>query len=159
MTHAHWSLDCPCCRELSGRLRTPAPEKRTVQQAQEIRLSIAGLDHVYCELDSKQEECLNPVLTSPVSPNNGQHLDYGLYQQLEALSVVVQEQTATIAAQSSKLEAASYRIGYLEALVATQNETMKLLPDFSHLKNQWWHKLLSYLPHLRELADRREKMS
>jgi hypothetical protein len=41
-----------------------------------------------------------------------------------------------------KLEGATYRIGYLEALLETERQQVKLLTDSQH-KDRWWTRFLN----------------
>jgi hypothetical protein len=43
----------------------------------------------------------------------------------------------------AKLEAASYRIGYLEAQLEAERQQIKLLTDSQH-KKKWWHRVGSW---------------
>ena len=57
---------------------------------------------------------------------------------LTTLSALVREQAARLLQQSEKLEAASYRIGYLESQIQGREEQIKLLTT---TRRPWWQQL------------------
>ena len=132
MGHAHWSLDCPCCTAMGVSRRVTQMPEATISEQRETRLNPEGFTHIYEDTQSK-------LLKNTVIEVDSVAVDVTVQEdswscktpisQPEPLLAVVQEQALKLLELSSRLESASYRIGYLEALTTTREEEVKLLAD------------------------------
>ncbi len=116
MGHVHSASGCPCCEDMGVSFKfKPEIAQPATHQAQD-RISTAGLDHLY---DDPVEVTVEPEVTSVQQPP----------AEFAALSQLVFQQAQTLLEQSGRLEAATYRIGYLEAQLLQKDEELKLLTD------------------------------
>lgn len=170
MGHIHSSRNCPGCKEMGMQLKPAANPLATGIGEGHQRLETAGFEHVYSLPGWTQPACQDcaaeQALVLSVSPGPAQPA-----AQLETLARAVNEQALKLADHISRLESASYRIGYLEALLSAREEKLKLLPDLqssaaqatanekraeelaakvsgleeelAKLRSTWWHRLAS----------------
>ena len=135
MGHAHWSLNCACCSAM-GIMHNPAtPTKSTYNAPTENnRINTNGFEHIYVKTPLNEQEI---VTLETLETYNSQEIDGEICEEVcsvtnsndQTLLTVIEDQNRKINEQTAKLEAASYRIGYLEALVKTKEEEIALLPD------------------------------
>ena len=125
MGHAHGSRNCPDCSSMKPRSGGDSSDR--TNHRPDDRLSVTGFEHVYSDKGRREKECADSealaVVTISDTPTEL------LKAPLQALARAVEEQGTVLSDHISKLEGASYRIGYLEAMLSAREEQLKLLPD------------------------------
>ncbi len=171
MGHTHGSLNCPDCSSMGIRPRIETRQSGSTKPKYDDRLSTAGFEHVYggecAELTNGDGVDALAVVTVSEGTNDLSQVP------LHALARAVEEQGAMLANHVSRLEGASYRIGYLEAMVSAKEEQLRLLPDLrvaaakaltderrsheledklsqvelelANLKGAWWYRVARWL--------------
>jgi hypothetical protein len=104
---------------VSASRRTGAPE----------RLETSGFDHLYCGQEPDQCDQLDTANDVVPADAVSEVIPEPLTNNMETLGRIIEAQRTGLAEHTARLEAASYRIGYLEALLAEKQEQVKLLPD------------------------------
>lgn len=129
MGHAHGSLNCPGCAELNMQLKLGAGVSAGRRAGAAQRLDTSGFADLYSAQEPEQchpidtgdavvlADAVSAIIAEPPS------------DKLDTLGRIMEAQRTGLAEQAARLEAASYRIGYLEALLAEKQEQVKLLPD------------------------------
>ena len=166
MGHVHWSLDCACCSAMGIKVRgTTGAPPAAMDAHKQTRISTGGMEDLYFEPEPVHEIAVEvetiEVSDSPPGADN------------TALLAVIRSQSARLTEQAAKLEAAGFRMGYLEGLVAARETELKQLPDLraraasaivselqaqemanlvqqlegelGHIKGLWWVKLIGWL--------------
>lgn len=132
MGHAHWSRNCPCCNAM-GVTNDPTSSLHAQQfTTPGQRVSSEGFAHIYTDNKPVIPET-DVVESAPITIEVLTSASDSTYDATniegKPLISIVNEQALRVLELSSRLESASYRIGYLEALVNTKDEEIKLLPD------------------------------
>lgn len=170
MGHMHGSLNCPDCSRMGVRPRIETRKSGSAEPLSEGRLSTSGFEHVYSggdKAESSRCDGVDALAVITVSEGNT-----GVAP-LRALTRAVEEQAALLADHLPRLEAATYRIGYLEAMLSAREEQLKMLPDLrltaaralsnerradelqdtvaqlelelANLKGAWWYRFARWL--------------
>lgn len=127
MGHAHWSLDCACCSAMGIRRRTAAELQAGLQPSPGSRVDTAGLDHLYAATREPQDEG-EPALES-YTVEISDSCATASNTTTDSLLAVIREQNQLLAEKNGKLEAAGYRIGFLEGLIESSQAQINLIPD------------------------------
>jgi hypothetical protein len=129
MSHIHNSAGCDCCSAMGIKFdyAKQAADPQVVKQ----RLTTQGMEHIYLSSETVKVEVLEPTAEFE---SNEQAAGLG---DIAALQSVMKEQLEQIEEQSLRLEAASYRIGYLEAQLQGKDEQLKLLTT-DQVQIGWW---------------------
>lgn len=130
--------------EASSHLRMPLSTiYRRIKAAKfETRLGDDGVLRIILPVENTGDN--QPVLTNPANGNqNEPTITSDSHAENHTASVVsnadFQSLLAIIADKDSKLEAATYRVGYLEAQLEGRDREIKLLTDSQH-KPSWWQR-------------------
>ena len=115
MGHLHSASGCLCCEGMGISVNPQELLRQTGRQQVQERLSTQGLDHIYSEHVEVTIEA--EVAREPAQP----------VQDLGDLSSLVRQQAERLMDQGHRLEAATYRIGYLEAQLHQKDQELKLL--------------------------------
>lgn len=129
---AHSTFGCVCCADMGVKVRQLAAQAQAELKA---RVSTDGLDQFFGETikeDIVTAEVVEVVEQVAVRSHDSQY---------ETLLKLVNEQTQRLEEQQAKLEAASFRIGYLEGQLANGGKG-RLLPDYKG-GEPIWRKLVS----------------
>jgi len=149
MGQVHSTFDCVCCADMGVRVRQLAQEaSQALQKANKPadgRITMDGLEQVFTadsnpEPENLQVEEANVIEDLVVEPAT--EVAY-LSDPHHDLMAIVNDQAAKLNEQQAKLEAASFRIGFLEAQLETRTEHVKelrLLMDYQ--KTPVWKKLV-----------------
>lgn len=126
----HSTFGCVCCADMGVKVRQLAVQ---AQAELKSRVSTDGMDQFFGKASPSQEpvtaEVVEVVQQVTVSSQDSQY---------EALLRLVNEQATRLEEQQAKLEAASFRIGYLEGQLIN---APKQLPD--HQSRSIWSKMRS----------------
>ncbi len=150
---AHSTFGCVCCADMGVKVRQLAAQAQAELKA---RVSTDGLDQFFGSSPVVEEvitaEVVEVIEVVPQATAPSQDSKY------DALLKLVNETTARMEEQQAKLEAASFRIGYLEGQLETAMKG-RLLPDHQSSKSIW-SKLISSMkstfawpPTAEELGD------
>ncbi|MBX9877281.1 MAG: hypothetical protein K2Y22_02380 [Candidatus Obscuribacterales bacterium] len=154
---AHSTFGCVCCADMGVKVRQLAAQAQAELKA---RVSTDGLDQFFGSSPVVEEvitaEVVEVIEVVPqVSISSQESKEDSKY---DALLKLVNETTARMEEQQAKLEAASFRIGYLEGQLETAMKG-RLLPDHQSSKSIW-SKLVNSMkatfawpPTAEELAD------
>lgn len=112
----------------------PAHQPETARQ----RLTTQGMDHIYVSNEPVQVEVVESSVVVDTQIQAALEAP-----DVEALQAVITEQLEQIDEQTRRLEAASYRIGYLEAQLGARDEQVKLLTT-SVSSSGWWHSVCQW---------------
>jgi len=104
-----------------------AYESHSSESVRQERVATQGMDHLYLVNESVQVEVVEASVET-VKPEGAES---------EALQVVIQDQLTQIHEQTKRLEAASYRIGYLQALLKVKDDQLLLLTTKVQKRSFW----------------------
>lgn len=136
----HSTFGCVCCADMGVKVRQLAAQAQAELKA---RVSTDGLDQFFGGKAPGDEivtaevvEVIEHVVVKSQEPLPS--------EQYETLLRLVNEQSAKLDEQQAKLEAASFRIGYLEGQLENydQGRKTKLLPDYQSGLSIW-NKMVS----------------
>ncbi len=128
---AHSTFGCVCCADMGVKVRQLAVQAQAELKA---RVSTDGMDQFFGDR-RRTEEIVTAQVVEVVDKITVSNQD----AQYDSLLKLVNEQAARLDAQQAKLEAASFRIGYLEGQL---DNTIKLLPDHQSGRS-FWTKVVS----------------
>jgi len=126
MGHVHGSLNCPDCSSMGIKPRSEGNPSASTKPRSDDRLSPAGFEHVYWQESLKEPEGAEDALAVVTVSEAPSEM---LKAPLQALARAVDEHGTRLSNHIDRLESASYRIGYLEAMLSAREEQLKLLPD------------------------------
>ncbi|HEY9869806.1 MAG TPA: hypothetical protein V6D08_11620 [Candidatus Obscuribacterales bacterium] len=93
------------------------------------RLETSGFDDLYSAQTAEQGDRFDTGHAVVPADAVSEIFAEPLNDKLDTLGRIIEAQSAALSEHTARLEAASYRIGYLEALLAEKQEQVKLLPD------------------------------
>ncbi len=128
---AHSTFGCVCCADMGVKVRELAVRAQAELKA---RVSTDGMDQFFGH-DRVVQEAVTAEVVEVVEQISVTTQD----SQYDSLLKLVNEQAARLDEQQAKLEAASFRIGYLEGQL---DSTIKLLPDHQSGRS-FWTKIVS----------------
>jgi|GEM_PF-6384072 len=125
---AHSTFGCVCCADMGVKVRQLAAQAQSELKA---RVSTDGMDQFFGKTSPSPE-----TVTAEVVKVIEQVTVTNQDSQYETLLRLVNEQAAKIGEQQAKLEAASFRIGYLEGQLVNAGAP-KQLPDHRSGRSFW----------------------